>query len=226
MIFLKKYAFLFLTFLIIIILVPTTVIAINLSLSQTLIYLDPGHGGFDGGAVGDGAIYEKHIVLSITLKLKLYLEKTGYKVLLTRSTDTSLPGEGKSSKQADIYKRVELINKSNAYMFVSIHANSFPSSIVSGAQTFYNPNILGNEELAIEIQTMIKNFHPNNHRLAKKIKGKYLIDEVFVLGCLVEVGFLSNPSELILLQKESYQAEMALAIYLGIISYIEKHGEI
>lgn len=209
-----------------VLLVPMTVIAINSSYNQTVIYIDPGHGGFDGGAVGNGDVYEKHLVLSIALKLKLYLEKTGYKVLLTRESDISLSKNGDNSKRADIHKRVELINKSNAVMFVSIHANSFPSSNVFGAQTFYNESVAGSEELAVLIQSMIKIAQPNNHRLAKSIKGKYLIDEVVIVGCLVEVGFLSNQAELAQLQIEDYQAKVAMAIYLGIISYLEKHGEV
>ena len=54
---------------------------------QKTILIDPGHGGFDGGAVSPGGVVEKDINLKISLKLREKLEKAGYKVFLTREDD-------------------------------------------------------------------------------------------------------------------------------------------
>ena len=67
---------------------------------------------------------------------------------------------------------------------------------------------------------------PMNKRLAKAIFGKYLIDEVTVVGCLVEVGFLTNPEECDKLNTNEYQEKIALMIYSGILNFLEKYGEI
>jgi N-acetylmuramoyl-L-alanine amidase len=49
-----------------------------------LILIDPGHGGLDGGAVSISGIVEKHINLSLSLKVKDRLKKLGYQVVMTR----------------------------------------------------------------------------------------------------------------------------------------------
>lgn len=184
--------------------------------SKEIIYLDPGHGGFDGGATSSGStIPEKNIVLTVSLYLKDYLEKMGYKVLLTRDKDQALA----KTKKEDIYKRVELINNSAALLYVSIHANTYTSNLAHGAQVFYHNNE-NNKSLSELIQETLKIIDDTNTRFAKSITGKYLLDHVNKTGCLVEIGFLSNVEDLARLQDDSYLQNIALMIYLGIIQYL------
>ena len=146
------------TFLISIIIInPEEVIKIN----HKYIYIDPGHGGFDGGAVGDGLI-EKDLVLDISYLIKSHLETYGYKVLLTRYKDEALA----SNKKEDIYKRVNLLNNDDVLLFLSIHANSFPSSKVSGSQVFYKNTL--NKELSETLQSYLS-LVDNSKRKAKSI---------------------------------------------------------
>ena len=220
----KKLIILFLTFLIVFALgTAFTVFSQTNRLrdSSYHIYIDPGHGGFDGGAVGNETA-EKAITLAIGLQLARYLQRTGFRVSLTRDDDFALA----NNKRDDIYKRVALINGSDASLYVSIHANSFPVKSVRGAQTFYNPLWEENRHLAAAIQNMLYAADPMNKRLAKAIFGKYLIDEVTVVGCLVEVGFLTNPEECDKLNTNEYQEKIALMIYSGILNFLEKYGEI
>ena len=58
--------------------------------NQRIILIDPGHGGFDGGAKSKSGVIEKDINLQISLKLKDALEQKGYKVYLTREGDQGL----------------------------------------------------------------------------------------------------------------------------------------
>ena len=82
------------------------------------IYIDAGHGGFDGGATSlDKTIIEKDITLKVCLYLEAYFKKTGLKVKLTRSKDEALA----KSKRDDILKRVSLINDSACDIYISIH---------------------------------------------------------------------------------------------------------
>ncbi len=191
---------------------------------EVIIYLDPGHGGFDGGAIGIDGTYEKDIVLNICLKLERYFKQSGFKVALTRRTDVALHSPGsKNAKRDDIYKRVSLINKSNADLFLTIHANAFSSSKVKGAQVFYSDKNPSSKDLAGAIQNMISLYHENNHRPSKSISGKYLLDHVEIPGCLVELGFLSNPEDLENLKNDEYLEEMAFIIYLGVLQYLHKN---
>ena len=116
--------------------------------TRPVIYIDPGHGGYDGGCVSyNKDIIEKNVALNVSLAVKRHLEELGYKVLLTRDTDKAL---GKTKKE-DIYTRVDLINNSSSVLYLSIHANSFTSNKIKGAQTFYNPKNELNQKLATKI---------------------------------------------------------------------------
>ena len=68
---------------------------------------------------------------------------------------------------------------------------------------------------------MLKYIDSNNKRTAKSITDKYLIDHVQKIGCLVEIGFLTNIKELNNLINPTYQQQLALMIYLGILNYLE-----
>ena len=95
-----------------------------------LIVIDPGHGGSDSGAVGNG-LKEKNVVLATSKKLGALLTKRGYKVLYTRSTDIFI----------NLRSRTAFAAKKNADMFISIHANAAPNasaaSRMSGVETFF-----------------------------------------------------------------------------------------
>ena len=221
---LKKSAILFLTFItfILIIIGFYGVIKTVYASSSNIIYIDPGHGGFDGGATSSNKeVVEKDLVLEISLKLEFYLKQMGYKVLLTREEDKALA----HTKKEDIHKRVELINKSNALLYVSIHANSYPNKSIKGAQCFYDDRLDENKLLASYIMEMLKTIDPYNKRQEKSISGKYLINKSDKIGCLIEVGFLSNSEELALLKTKSYQEKIAYGIFLGILKYLGHNGD-
>ncbi len=186
---------------------------------QQVIYIDPGHGGYDGGAYVDD-IVEADLNLAISLKLKDILEANGYKVLLTRESDIDLSTDEKNKKRSDIHNRVDLINNSEALLYISIHQNTYTNSIYSGAQCFYNKYCGLSSLLATNIQTSIINNLNNTTRVAKNIEGIYLVDNVNIPGVLVECGFMSNKQELELLQDEVYQYNFANCIYFGILSYL------
>ena len=101
--------------------------------AYTLV-LDPGHGGKDAGAVGRFS-KEKDLNLKLALKVgKLINEQyPDVKVVYTRSTDVFIP----------LQQRADIANKSNADLFMSIHANSAESRAAQGVETF----ILGTEKM-------------------------------------------------------------------------------
>ena len=182
------------------------------------IYIDPGHGGFDGGCEDKlKTVVEKDITLNISLLLASYLRSSGYVVNLTRQTDTALA----NTKKDDIYKRVDLINNSNANIYISIHANSYPSNSVKGAQVFYS-NINSNNKMISEVvMKKIKMIDSLNKREPLCIKNKYLLDNVKTTGCLIEVGFLTNEIDLSNLTNNEYIADLVKCIYLGIVEYLD-----
>jgi N-acetylmuramoyl-L-alanine amidase len=200
----------------------------NLPLSGKIIYLDPGHGGPDGGAGDEGAL-EKEIALDVTKRLRDYLQEQGALVLLTREEDEDLAQEGTRGysrrKVEDLKKRLELINESDADLYLSIHLNSIPSAKWSGAQTFYNSKYKENKRLAKSIQSeLIRNLE-NTTREAKGIQNVFLIKHAKKTGALIEIGFLSNPKERKNLKDEDYQEKVAASIYEGIMGFITEEAD-
>ena len=195
--------------------------------ANNLIYLDPGHGGIDCGGISKNEIYEKDINLKICEFLKIYLNNSGYKVKLTRYGDYDLASkESRNRKHEDITKRIDLIDNSNCLLFISIHCNIYTNNTIKGAQTFFNDKNIFNKNLSESIQEKMIAILKNTKRVAKSIKGKYLIDNIKSVGSLVEVGFLSNDEEASLLANPVYQDTVAYSIYLGIIDYLAPNNNL
>ncbi len=97
---------------------------------QKIIVIDAGHGGKDVGAVGKHRRYEKNVTLNISKYLYNILNKSGYKVFLTRSKD----------KYIKLRNRTKFANQRDADMFISIHANASPKSKIKtsmGIETYF-----------------------------------------------------------------------------------------
>ena len=194
-------------------------LALKKSIQSTLICIDPGHGGFDGGCVAIDGTYEKDINLDISLKLKDILILNGYDVIITRIGDYDLSNDNSiNHKREDIIKRCEIINKAD--LFISIHCNYFSNNLVTGAQVFYSDN--KSKILSECIQKSINSIY-DNKRSVNKIKNKYILDNTKSIGCIVEVGFLSNKNDLKILTNVNYQNAIALSISEGIIKYLENY---
>ncbi len=194
----------------------------SLPLSGKMIILDPGHGHPDSGAIG-GDVLEKDITLKVANKLRDYLQQQGAIVQLIREEDTDLaPKDMKGyskRKVVDLKKRLEIINDSDADLFISIHLNAIPSAKWRGAQTFYHFSLLENEKIAKFIQDEFRNNLGNTTREAKPLNSIYLLRYAKKPGALVEIGFLSNIEERNLLATDEYQTKVAAAIYTGVSRY-------
>lgn len=189
--------------------------SIDLEEKNNVIYIDPGHGGMDGGCESKSGEKEKDINLEIALKLRNELEMLGFIVQMTRSGDYDLASDPDNRKRSDILKRCELMDGSLLYM--SIHVNEYSDKSVRGAQVFYGND---NKEFAEFIQKSLCEILNNTNRKALRAENKYLLGNIKSTGCLVEVGFISNDIELALLKTENYQEKICKAITYGILEYL------
>ena len=128
--------------------------------TRLVVVLDPGHGGYDPGAIANGT-NEKTLTLKIAKYCKDALEKNGrIQVYMTRESDTSVGGATNAS--ADLKNRVSFAVSKNADLFVSIHLNS-AGAAAYGAEVYYpNSNYrsdIGQEgqKLASSIQKQLVN---------------------------------------------------------------------
>lgn len=190
----------------------------ELPLFGKIIYLDPGHGGPDPGAMYKD-IKEKDINLQISKKLEERLTKLGAIVYLTRYGDYDLSVNNTiNRKRSDLSRRGNIINKSDCDLFLSIHLNAESTGIWKGAQTFYNTNNKQNKEIAKILQQQFKD-DLNSKRKEKNKNDLYLQKRINKPGVLIEVGFLSNASERYLLRQKTYQDKVTLSITNGILKY-------
>lgn len=191
---------------------------------QNIVVIDSGHGGLDGGKEGKSGILEKTINLAISYKLKALLEENGYQVVMTRTDDNGLYSDSDSNKKiADMKKRCEIIENSNADVVVSVHQNSFSDSKVSGAQVFYYTHSAEGKKFAGIMQASFKeNLNNNNNRVEKANNTYYMLIHTKAPTIIAECGFLSNPDEEQLLSSEEYQQKVAQALYNGIETYFNQ----
>ncbi len=90
-----------------------------------VVVLDPGHGGIDPGAE-NGSLKEAHIVLNFALELRDLLKNAGFKVVMTRTSDTFVPLETRTS----------IARAAGADVFLSLHADSLPEGRAVGATVY------------------------------------------------------------------------------------------
>lgn len=117
--------------------------------SRPTVFLDPGHGGRDLGwgsasALGGGSL-EKDLNLDMAKRTAAYLERDGFRVVLSRTTDTDVNeperdvnGDGVLDVVDELQARADLANASGAAVLLSLHFNGLPGTALGGASTWYN----------------------------------------------------------------------------------------
>lgn len=196
----------------------------TLPLQDTIIMVDPGHGGRDSGTYY-GKIYEKDINLEISKALENELTKNGAIVYMTRTRDIDLSSIYDSAKKrGDLYRRLLKIKETKSDLYISIHINWYQNTSMKGAEVLYNSINENNEKLARSIVKEFKTDLGSSRTI--KTTDLYMYRNTTTPGVLVECGYLSNPTERTLLQQENYQRKLAKSITNGIINYLKKKGQI
>lgn len=202
-----------------------------LSIKGKKIVIDAGHGGAypdpraDSGAVardskGKIIFREKDFNLSMALLLASRLQELGAEVVLTRSTDVYIP----------LYNRTRIANQAEADIFISIHANSGSSSS-NGTETIKNTSSSSSKPflksqaklrnmLAEAVQKNVVNvIGTKNRGYYEDRRGLAVLRTSRMPSILLEVGFLSNPTEVKKLMSAQFQGKAADGIAAGINSY-------
>lgn len=210
----------------------TTLPARTITINQSkTVFIDPGHGGSDPGAVA-GGYRESDLNLTVAKKVQSLLIGRGYNVIMSRNSDTYV----------GLYDRPQMANNLAADIFVSIHTNSTGAGATSatGIESYYykydpnypskingamhnNPDrILKSVTLTSLIQENMVSYTGANDR---GTKGDTLavIRESAMPATLLELGFINNASDRQKLFTDSYQNTLAKAIADGIDEYFRKY---
>lgn len=194
-------------------------------LSGKRIYLDPGHGGEETGAVGPAGLIEKDLNLGVALRLRTLLEAAGAQVVMARSTDQrSLPPERRAvlrtyseRTRADLEHRVADANQAQVDLFLSIHGNGGAAG-QRGTETYWTPANL-NGEGSLRLAELVQ---------AELLKALGLPDRgvrqrAFLVvrysdapAVLAELGFVTDPAEERLLRSELGQKLAAEALFSAV----------
>lgn len=180
------------------------------SVDGKIIVIDAGHGGSDPGAVGRGGLKEKDVTLDIARRVYQLLKgNTNAQVYLTRDTD----------RYVSLAQRSSMANSLGADSFVSIHINGAENGIERGIETYAHYNSPRNAwALAWHIQDkLVKELGLRDRGL--KADNFHVVRETNMDSVLLEIGFITDPTEEALLAKSSTRERAARAIFEGILSY-------
>ncbi len=175
-------------------------------LAGKLIVVDPGHGGDDPGGTGRLGGVEKDLALDMGLRLRDLLVQAGARVLMTRVDDSTV----------GLYERPALTNLAGADANVSIHLDWYQSRWIRGTEVYYYPVNPGSERLADEVHHALIDGLRLTDRGISSEHAFVAIRETTMPSVLVEVAYLTNPSEEKLLLKDSFRQEVAADIYAGL----------
>ncbi|WP_017654976.1 N-acetylmuramoyl-L-alanine amidase [Fortiea contorta] len=177
---------------------------------KLLVVIDPGHGGKDSGAPGIGGLLEKDVVLPIGRRIASVLQQNGVQAVLTRDADFFVELQG----------RVDIAQRVNATLFVSVHANSVDGKPdVNGLEVYYYDNGRG---LADEVrQTILSEISTIKDRGTRKARF-YVLRKSAMPSILVETGYMTGREDNPRLGNPDYQNRMADAIARGILKYLQK----
>ena len=184
-----------------------------------IITIDPGHGGSDPGAVGDKGTLEKNITLEISKRLKQNLEEMGAIVHMTRSTDKEVAGPGASDVD-ELQARINVAEKNNSDLFISVHINSSVNKKVGGFSTYYYPKTKFDAKIAKSIQdNLTENYGRDN--LGLREANFYVIKRCSMPATLLELCFISNKKEEKLMRGNWFQTKTAKLIAEGVENYFK-----
>lgn len=177
---------------------------------RLIVVVDPGHGGKDPGAIGLSGLQEKDVVLPISRRVAAILEQNGVQAVLTRDSDFFVELQG----------RVDIAERANASLFVSIHANAIGDRPdVNGLETYYYES--GNRLAQAVHNSVLQNIGTIKDRKVRQARF-YVLRKSSMPSILVEVGFMTGREDNPRLGTTDYQNRMAEAIAHGILKYLQQ----
>ena len=175
------------------------------------VFIDPGHGGKDDGAFGNGN-FEDELNLKVAKKVEKKLIDKGIEVKMSRSSDEFISLQDRAN-MANIYK---------PDLFISIHQNSAENTSAYGIETYYHTKKIEYKDYAQDIQSSaIKQTGARDRGV--KSANFAVLRETDMPSALFESGFITNKNESSNLADSKYQEKLANGIVDGIEKYLKEN---
>lgn len=178
---------------------------------RLVVAIDPGHGGRDPGAVGIGGLQEKQVIFPISQQVAAILREQGVDVVMTRNSDIEL----------DLEPRVQIAERADADLFVSIHANAISLSRpdVNGLETYYYSS--AGSRFARTVHDVVLRLMGVPDRRVRQARF-YVLRRTSMPAILIEVGFVTGAQDIHNLREPEWRSQMANAIARGILTHIQR----
>jgi len=177
------------------------------------IYLDPGHGGEDSGAVGPSGLKESNAALQITKYVRRGLIDQGETIYTTRDGDNFVSLE----------KRCEMANNEGADLFISIHCNAFSDPAAHGVEFWTSRGTTDADAVAERLYETVTAAFPKLTPRVDMSDGDHDKESGFAVlvgtimpAVLIETAFISNVIEERWLNDVGWKMRMAGAIVSGL----------
>jgi len=189
-------------------------------LSSKIIVIDPGHGGYQGGAKGFSGSLEKDCTLGMALRVQKLLSQTGACVIMTRTNDIDLTLKG----------RADVAIRHSADIFLSIHCNSCErANSISGTEAYYHGQDQNGRALAECIYSEVtkvtglpaRRVRPDTSRFQTGFGVLRGTSAAGIPASLLEVGYINHSVDECKIMDPSFQEAIAKAIVKGLRLYVE-----
>jgi len=190
---------------------------------MSTVVLDAGHGGnavvgnsSPNNATGPSGTKEKDIALDIVLRIANVLHGIGINVLLTRNSDVNLDLKDRAAVAANI----------NAEAFLSVHFNGSTNPSIQGSETWVHAASTGDSRLlaaAVQQRLVIATGYADRGVRSKGLGVLSLAHQSPATACcLVEISFLTNPTDENRLQDTTYKNSLASALATALRDFLNQ----
>ncbi|HEY4553932.1 MAG TPA: N-acetylmuramoyl-L-alanine amidase [Bacillaceae bacterium] len=176
------------------------------NLAGKTVIIDAGHGGYDPGAIGVANVHEKDLTLRTAHLVTAKLKSAGARVIMTRADDRHL----------HVGDRVQVSRSFPSAVFISIHYNAHQNPGARGVSTYYYH--ASDKGLSSSVQQQLAARTPLQND-GVQFGDYYVLRNNHALSILVELGFMTNPQDLGIIQTDNFQNQAAEAIAQGLINY-------
>ena len=163
---------------------------------------------YPGAVLGGYTVKELNLIIS--QKLSARLKQEGYEIITTRDTDVFI----------ELVDRAAAANNSDADLFISIHHNAAGSSAANGIETLYYPSDDNKALAQIFHSEMLKSSGANDRKIIPRAN-LVVLNRTKMPAALLELGYMTNSSELANLKDDAYQNAMVEGIVKAVNRYFK-----